>query len=148
MSYLAERRKYQRCDSLVCKALISTNEARWENIDLCDISAGGLQFTSHRNFSDKMKLYFNLYVYNMLSEFNIKLEGRVIRVIQSRGKNVYAIDFENMNKYQQVQLDELVRSKITVRNTHEHIHKDEEYSMLLLPRMRLRTHRLRISNYK
>lgn len=148
MSYLAERRKYQRCDNLVCKALISTNEARWESIDLCDISAGGLLFTSHHHFADNMKLYFNLYVYNMLSEFNIKIEGRVIRAIHSNGKTAYAIGFENMNKYQHVQLDELVRSKITVRNTHEHVLKDEEYSMLLLPRLRPRTHRLRISNYK
>lgn len=147
MSYLAERRKYQRCDSLVCKVLISTNEVRWESIDLYDISAGGLLFTSYHHFSDNLKLYFNLYVYNMLSEFNIKLEGRILRVDRSKEIYVYAIKFENMNKYQQVQLDELVKSKITVRNTHEHI-LNEEYSILLLPRLRPRTRRLRISNYK
>lgn len=150
MSYLAERRKYQRCDSLVCKALISTNEVRWENIDLCDISAGGLLFTSNYNFSDNSKLYLNLYVYNMLSEFIIKLEGKIIRVDRSKGKNIYAIKFETLNKYQQVQLDELVKSKVTVKNAHEHSAStsEEEYSMLLLPRLRPRMHRLRISNYK
>jgi hypothetical protein len=150
MSYLAEKRKYQRCDNLVCKALISTDEKRWENMELCDISAGGLQFTTKHNLHEGMKLYFNLYVYNMLSEFNIKLEGCVVRVDRSKCGDIYAVRYENLNKYHQVQLDELVKSKMTVKNTHEHefVLKEDEYSILLLPRLRPRSRRLRVSNYK
>ncbi len=150
MSYMAEKRKYQRCDNLVCKALISTDEMRWESMEICDVSAGGLMFATSHSLQAGMKLYFNLYVYNMLSEFNIKLEGRIVRVERSNGRNVYAVHYENLNKYLQVQLDELVKSKITVRNPHEHDFtlKEEEYSILLLPRLRSRSHRLRISEYK
>jgi c-di-GMP-binding flagellar brake protein YcgR len=148
MSYLAERRKYQRCDSLICKALMSEDESRWDNVELNDISAGGLGFLSYHAFRENDKLFFNLYVYNMLSEFIIKLEGRVVRIDRNRGRNVYAIRFENMNKYQQVQLDELVKSKVTVKNAHEHVSSVEEYSLLIFPRFRPRAHKIRISNYK
>ena len=148
MSYLAERRKYQRCDNIVCKALMSVDETRWENVDLRDISAGGLSFYSNCKFDEKAKVFFNLYVYNMLSEFNIKLEGRVIRIDRNRGRNAYAVKYENINKYQQVQLDELVKSKVTVRNALEHVVHEEEYSIFLFPRFRSRTHKIRIRNYK
>lgn len=148
MSYQAERRKYQRCDSIVCKALMSRDESRWENIELNDISAGGLSFHSSHMFNEKDKLYFNLYVYNMLSEFNIKLEGRIVRVERTREKSRIAIKFENINKYQQVQLDELIKSRVTVRNAHEQVISEEEYSIFLFPRFRPRSRKIRISNYK
>lgn len=150
MSYLAEKRKYQRCDNPVCKALISTEETRWESMELYDISAGGLRFATNHSLHVGMKLYFNLYVYNMLSEFNIKLEGRIVRIERDQGKSIYAVQYENINKYQQVQLDELIKSKITVRNSYEHdfLLKEEECTLLLLPHFRSRPHRLRASNYK
>ncbi len=150
MSYLAEKRKYQRCDNLVCKALISTDEKRWENMELCDISAGGLQFTTKHNLHEGLKLYFNLYVYNMLSEFNINLEGRIVRVERTKCRDIYAVCYENLNKYIQVQLDELIKSRTTVKDPHEHeiTLKEDEYSILLLPRLRPRARRLRILNYR
>jgi c-di-GMP-binding flagellar brake protein YcgR len=148
MSYLAERRKYKRCDSIVCKALMSVDESRWDNVELNDISAGGLSFYSSYKFEEKSRLFFNLYVYNMLSEFNIRLEGRVVRIDRNRGRNVYAVKFENINKYQQVQLDELVKSKVTVRNALEHVVHEEEYSIFLFPRFRPKAHKMRIRNYK
>lgn len=148
MSYLAERRKYQRCDSIICKALMSVDESRWDSVELCDISAGGLGFYSKCSFDEKSKMFFNLYVYNMLSEFNIKLEGQVIRIDRDRGRNVYAVRFVNINKYQQVQLDELVKSKVTVKNAREHVIHEEEYSIFLFPRFRPRTNKIRIHNYK
>ena len=148
MSYLAERRRYQRCDSIICKALMSVDESRWVNVELSDISAGGLGFYSNCSFDEKARLFFNLYVYNMLSEFNIKLEGHIIRVDRNHGRNVYAIRFININKYQQVQLDELVKSRVTVKNAREHVINEEEYSIFLFPRFRPRTHKIRIHNYK
>lgn len=148
MSYLAEKRKYQRCDSIVCKALMSKDRTHWDSVDLHDISAGGLSFISNAVINDDGRLLFNLYVYNMLSEFNIMLEGRLVRVDDSKSRKVYAVRFENINKYQVVQLDELVKSRITVRNSHENIILQEEYSLFLIPRIRSRTRRIRIRNYK
>ena len=148
MSYLAERRKYQRCDSVVCKALMSLDGIRWETVELYDLSAGGLCFYSNCIFNENGKLYFNLYVYNMLSEFNIMLEGSILRAERSKGRNIYAVKFENINKYHQVQLDELIKSKVTVRNAQEHVVHEEDYSIFLFPRFRQKTRKIKIRNYK
>lgn len=148
MSYFAERRKYQRCDSIICKALMSVDESRWDVVELSDISAGGLSFYSNCPFDENTRLFLNLYVYNMLSEFNIKLEGQVVRVDRNRGRNVYAVRFVNIDKYQQVQLDELVKSRVTVKNAREYVVHEEEYSMFLFPRFRPRARKIRIHNYK
>lgn len=144
MSYLAERRKYQRCDCVVCKALVSIDDTRWDSVDLFDLSAGGLSFYSNSTFKENERLHFNLYVYNMLSEFNIRLEGAVLRPFRNSGRTVYAVRFENMNKYQQVQLDELVKSRVTVRNPREEEVHTEDYSIFIFPRFSHRSGRIRI----
>jgi hypothetical protein len=125
MSRLNEHRKYQRCDNLVCKVLTSLTGSKWEDVELHDISAGGIKFSSQKAYPLNAKLYFDIYVYNMLSEFNVKVEGCVIRRDSSEATNVYAVNFENINKYQQVQLDELVKSKISIKDTW-HPHSQDE----------------------
>jgi hypothetical protein len=147
MSYLAEQRKYQRGENVVCKALISVNETGWENVELCDVSAGGLCFVSSCTFYKNAKLYFNLYVYNMLSEFNIRLEGCIVRVDGDKGRYVYSVKFENINKYVQVQMDELVKSKVTVRTARENNLQEGQSSTFLFPGSKPRTHRINIHNY-
>lgn len=150
MSYQAERRKYQRCDSVVCKALMSSDESRWDNAELFDLSGGGLSFYSGSTYAVGDRLFFNLYVYNMLSEFNIRLEGRIVRADGSKERHLYGVRFENMNKYHQVQIDELVKSKVTVKNTpeHDHVISEEEHMIFLMTRLNHRSHRLRTYNYK
>jgi PilZ domain. len=148
MSYFAERRRYQRCDSIICKALMSRDRVHWENVDLHDISAGGLSFVSDAAISHDKRLWFNLYVYNMLSEFNIMLESKVVRMDENSAMKIYSVKFENINKYQVVQLDELIKSKVTVRNSHEAIVQQEEYSLFLMPGLRPRNRRIHIRSYK
>ena len=145
----AERRKYQRCDSIICKAQMSIDEKRWVISELVDLSAGGLSFaSSNSSFNEGCKVYFNLYVYNMLSEFNIKLEGSIIRIDRNNSKRLYSVKFENINKYQQVQLDELVKSKITICDRHNGRVFEEEHSIFLFPKLSPRTNRIRLRNYK
>jgi c-di-GMP-binding flagellar brake protein YcgR len=129
---------------------MSSNESRWDNIELFDLSGGGLSFYSGTAFTEGERLFFNLYVYNMLSEFNIRLEGRIVRIDGSKGRHLYAVRFENMNKYHQVQIDELVKSKVTVKNTpeHDHVISEEEHMIFLMTRLNRRSHRLRANNYK
>ena len=142
MPFQAERRKYQRCSSVICKAQMSVDEKHWVSSELVDLSAGGLSFvSSNSTFNENVKVFFNLYVYNMLSEFNIRLEGRIIRSDKSKAKRLYSVKFENINKYQQVQLDELVKSKITLYNRKNEPVFEEEYSKFLFPRFRSGTHR-------
>lgn len=147
MTNLTDQRKYKRCDNIICKSLVSREKIRWVSFDLLDISAGGILFTSVHRYQKSMRLYFNLYFYNMLAEFNIKLEGRVLRINEASGKNTYAVQFENMNKYEVVQLDELVKSKITVKeNPHQPV-VGEEYTMLLFPKIKPRVRKIRMKEY-
>ncbi len=149
MPFQAERRKYQRCHSVICKAQMSADEKHWTNSELVDLSAGGLSFaSSNATFNENGKVFFNLYVYNMLSEFNIKLEGRIIRIDRSNSKRLYSVKFDNINKYQQVQLDELVKSKISLCDKKNEPVYEEEYSIFLFPRFKQRTHRIRLKNYR
>jgi len=122
MDYLVDKRKYQRCSNLICKVLVSYDEKNWQTVELKDISAGGMRILSPGTLRADTKLYFQLYVYNMLSEFNLRLEGQVIRYERQNGFSIYAIRFINIGKYQQIQLDELVKSKISIVEHHKIIH--------------------------
>lgn len=144
MTNFTERRKYQRCDTTICKVLMSTDRSHWNNLDICDISAGGLRFFSSKSFPENTKLYFDIYVYNMLSEFNLKFEGSIIRSERDKAGCYYAVKFENANKYSQIQLDEIIKSKITVAHPQPPITEDGVYTFLFIPRIKPKKLRLRI----
>lgn len=138
MSDYAERRKYQRYDNVVCKAMVSLDGSRWDSFEISDISAGGLSFVSGKYLGKDTKLLFNIDVYNMLSEFNLKLEGHIVREEVVKGIFSYAVKFANIDKYTQVQLDELIKSKITIINSAKPAFDDGIYTFLLIPRSRPR----------
>lgn len=141
MDNFSERRKYQRCSSTICKALMSIDGKRWSEIELCDISAGGLRFYSKSIFTTQTPVEFNLNVYNMLSEFNMRMEGHVIKVTEEKNKPEYSVKFDNINKYTQVQLDELIKSKVTINNQSLPAPEDGSYTFMFFPR--IRTHRIK-----
>ncbi|MCX7749330.1 MAG: PilZ domain-containing protein [Clostridia bacterium] len=145
MTYFAERRKYQRCTSAVCKTLMSTDKKRWTEIELIDVSAGGLKFTSKNTYEVDTPLNFNICVYNMLSEFNMSLEGRITRMESEKGVLSYSVKFDNINKYQQIQLDEIIKSKITIKESIKPVSDDDGiYTFFFLPRIRSK----RIKSYR
>jgi len=146
MVYFSERRKYKRYDSTICKVQVSTDRKRWAEIDLIDISAGGLKFSSKNTYGESDPLYVHLMVYNMLSEFSMNFDARLIRTQKAGDKNIYAARFCGMNKYNQIQLDEIIKSKISVANLKEPVMEDGTYTFLLIPRTR--PSKLRISRYK
>ncbi len=128
---------------------MSADEKHWVNSEIVDLSAGGLSFaSSNATLNENHRVFFNLYVYNMLSEFNIRVEGRIIRIDRSKEKRLYAVKFENFNKYQQVQLDELIKSKITLCDKKSEPMFEEEYSIFVFPKFRPRMHRIRLRNYR
>jgi hypothetical protein len=84
----------------------------------------------------------------MLSEFNLKFEGQITRIEIDKGKRDYAVMFYNINKHSQIQLDEVIKSRVTLVN---HIHsapEDGSYTFLLMPRMRTPCLRNRIRHYE
>jgi len=133
MAYFTERRNYPRCSNLICKLFVSTNGIRWDEIELYDISAGGLKYATEVTYEVGAKIRFNLYIYNMLSEFNMKLEGEIVRAERCKGKNAYAVKFIDFNKYHQIQLDELIRSRITLSSNPIPAYNDEEYTLIIMP---------------
>lgn len=137
MDLFAERRKYQRCTKTICKAVMSTDGMRWNDVELCDISAGGLRFNSKSKFENNTHLKFNLNVYNALSEFNIKVEGNIINNAITKDKAQYVVKFDNINKYTQVQLDEVIKSKVTLSNNVQLAPDDGIYTFLLMPRRKI-----------
>jgi c-di-GMP-binding flagellar brake protein YcgR len=136
MSYFAERRKYLRCTETICKTLMSPDKRRWGEIELDDISGGGLRFKSKVTFEEDTPLKFNLCVYNMLSEFKMNFEGHIVRKDTSNGTNFYGVKFDNINKYLQVQLDEIIKSKVKVKDIIQPVSDDGIYTFLFIPRIR------------
>lgn len=144
MVHLSERRKYKRCNGVIAKALVSRDKIRWASFDIIDLSAGGMLFSSVHRYNANMMLYFNLFIHNMLSECNIKIQGKVLRADEINGTNTYAVQFENMNKYEILQLDELVKSRISAKDIPHRSLGNEEYSKLLFPKVMPRLHKARI----
>lgn len=144
MAHLSERRKYKRCNGIIARALVSKDKIRWVSFDIIDLSAGGMLFSSVHRYHVNTKLYFNLFIHNMLSECDIKIEGRVLRTDEINGMNTYAVQFENMNKYVTLQLDELVKSKLSVKDIPHRRLGNEEYSKVLFPKIKPRLHKARI----
>jgi c-di-GMP-binding flagellar brake protein YcgR len=110
--------------------LISRDEEYWNDVELVDISAGGMRFSTEDVINVNSKLYFQLYVYNMLSEFNLRLEAQVIRYEKNHDLSTYSVKFLNISKYHQIQLDELVKSKISVIESGRCAYENEHKSIL------------------
>jgi hypothetical protein len=120
--------------------MMSNDKKNWQEIDVCDISAGGLKFTSTNDLGSENNYYFEVSVYNMLSEFNLTFEAALVRKEVSSNENTYAAKFVNVNKYNQIQLDEVIESRITVSKQSQPTPNYEEgvYTFFLIPRMRSR----------
>lgn len=127
--YFAEWRKFQRCSNLICKVFVSTDEIKWNEVGLCNISAGGIKVSSKEMYELGQHLYFNLYIYNMLSEFIIRVEGEILRVEEGAYTNSFGIKFVDFDKYHQIQLDEVIRSRISRNNALQ----EEMYACMMLP---------------
>jgi hypothetical protein len=135
MSFTSERRKYQRCYNMIGKVIISYNERDWMEIDLCDVSANGLRFMSNSKIDLNSKLYVHMYIYNMLSEFSLRFEADVLRYDNHSGKNEYAAKFCNVDKYKLIQLDEIVKSKISIRDIPKsHMQEENNHALQFVPR--------------
>jgi c-di-GMP-binding flagellar brake protein YcgR len=146
MAYFVERRKYQRCTSIMCKTMMSVDGARWDDVDICDISAGGLKFLSKNDFDLTTKLHFNVYFYNLLSEFNIRFNGYLIRKDNEKDYSLYSVRFMNVNKHHEVQMDELIKSKVSVKNANDAMVDDGIYTFLVAPR--IKAGGIRVSGYR
>jgi len=116
---------------------MSTDGKWWDEFEIYDISAGGLKFVSGRLFLVETLVHFRLNVYNMLSEFNLKFEGYITRVDMDNGKREYAVRFGNIDKFSQIQLDEVIKSRVTLAHIIHSAAEDGNYPFLFLQRVRV-----------
>lgn len=129
-----EKRKFQRCSKIICKALISPDKKLWNEIEVIDISAGGLKFVSKKEYSVKEKFNVDLTVFNAYSEFNMRFEGIIVRKSTSNNETTYGVEFVNSNKYQQIQLDEIIKAKTSLKSELHPMHEDGIYAFKLVPK--------------
>jgi hypothetical protein len=62
----------------------------------------------------------------------MKVEGNVLNSTLSKDKAEYVVKFDNINKYTQVQLDEIIKSKVTINNTESLAPDDGTYTFMFL----------------
>ncbi len=140
VSQVLERRRYRRYGNAICKVVMSEDNKNWQEIDVIDISAGGIKFTCAEDLEDRKSYYFDIAIYNMLSEFNMKFEGVIVRREESGIGKIYAVKYINVNRHNQIQLDEVMESRITLSKQMQHAPNHEEgvYTFFLIPRTKTR----------
>lgn len=127
-------RKSQASNPTICTASISSDGIRWFEVEVVDISSTGLEFYSTKSYSAGEILNFNLNVYRMISEFNLLVEGCIVEKGSTLEGHFYVIEFSNIDKKVQVQLDEIIKANISDKNNHEFAVGDGMYSFILAPR--------------
>lgn len=106
------RRHFYRTQKSICKFFVSTNETRWYEVDVHDLSASGAKF-----FCSKIKLekecFVKINILSGLSEFTFKTKAEIKRV---EGDNIYAVAFTDLSKSTQVMLDEILNANNKIFN--------------------------------
>jgi len=139
MADFIELRNYQRCSSSICNVYISKDKEKWEEIEFIDISAEGLGFASKKQFEINDRIYLNISVISGFSEFNMNFEGIIVKKQQGSVTSTYDAKFNNINKYQQIQLDEIIKNKMwQTQQLKNSVFEDGAYTFTLSPGRRKR----------
>lgn len=143
MADYSEKRSYLRGQCSTSKAQISVDQKRWETIELIDISAGGFKFASRRAYDPQKPIFLCISIFNALSEFNMSFEGIVVREEETGSLHTYGIKFLNLSKYQHIQLDEIIKSKVCVQSEGNSLTDDGVYMFMFMPKCK----KIRYGNY-
>jgi len=105
-----ERRAYQRSNHFYTVAKISSDEKVWKEVEIVDLSSGGLQMYTPDIYQTGDILWFHLKVQGFFSEFEIKAQGKVRRLQLNDNSNLYGIAFIGLRHDLEILLDENVRN--------------------------------------
>ena len=113
-------RAYVRTDNWSINAAISKTETskKWEEVEVTEMSAGGLTFNSSTQFSVGDTIWFDLHINPMIAgmpyEFDAKVKGKIKSDRgQVGGSHEYGVEFQEIPYSTRVRLDELVRLTIS-----------------------------------
>ncbi|MCL2539467.1 MAG: PilZ domain-containing protein [Oscillospiraceae bacterium] len=106
-------RTYVRTNNWNVRASISEDSEEWFDVQVPDISAGGLQFVTERKYEPSDKLRIKLYIDPLMSGstnpflVDAALIIRRLRAAPS-GRNSYSSEFTEMSNEDKVRLDILI----------------------------------------
>jgi len=98
------RRHFFRTQKSVCKFYVSTNDVRWYEAELYDISASGAKFLCSK-VELEHECFIKINILSGMSEFTFKTKATIKRI---EGENVYAVAFTDLTKVNQIMLDEIL----------------------------------------
>ena len=106
----ANKRKHTRYDNPKGTFSITTDNRTWHEVNLEDISAGGMKFTTTSTFDVDEDIKAVLALRNRIKDDNmLNLQGTVKRRIDmGSGLNAYAVEFSNITAKQLTSLSEIM----------------------------------------
>jgi len=102
-----ERRVYQR-SKFDCDAKVSADGFAWKRIEVRDLSSGGLQMYLADDYEIGAKLWFDLILYGISTQFEVKVQGTVRRKDKTQHYQVYGISFINVPPDTKIRIDETI----------------------------------------
>ena len=102
-----KRRHFRRTQLAICKLYVSANNVKWSEAKLEDLSAGGAKFYIENLGENVSEVYLKIDVVSGLTEFTFKTKASVVR---KDGNNIYAVQFIEFNKLNQIMLDEIINA--------------------------------------
>ena len=111
------RREYIRTDSWRVEAKVSEDMKTWFNVEVPDISAGGLMFNTDKLYNVGDILWLEVYINPKMlhiGDINIKSKAVVKSVREVRGgHNAVGVEFRELPKNTQIHLDEVINWTIS-----------------------------------
>ena len=107
-----KRRKYKRIESSICKAYISQNQTTWREVEIGDVSAGGIRIIVEKGrIKEDKDIFIKIDVMSGFSEFSFKTKVKIVRKEGKENKDIYALEFIDLSKINQIMLDEILTSE-------------------------------------
>jgi len=103
-----ERRVYQR-SKFDCDARVSSDGFAWKRFEVRDLSSGGLQMHLADEYEIGAKLWFDLTLYGVSTQFDVKVQGVVRRRDKTPLYYVYGICFIDVPQDTKIRIDESIR---------------------------------------
>lgn len=107
-----KRRKYKRTESSICRAYVSHNQTTWREVEIGDVSAGGIRIIAEKGrVKEDKDIFIKIDVMSGFSEFVFKTKVKIIRKEEKENKDIFAMEFTDLSKINQIMLDEILTSE-------------------------------------
>jgi hypothetical protein len=102
-----ERRAYQR-SALHCDAKVSADGRDWTPFEVRDLSSSGLRMELEADYEPGVKLFFDIVLYGLSTQFDVKVTGLVRRKHHAGHYYVYGVAFTGVTPDLRIRIDETI----------------------------------------